>query len=511
MPHSLSNASVDEGDEWRPVLLKCFGRYDLDGSGRIDSMLELEQLTFNACVKCNCGASPSMIDKLLVPQRAIMESGGWDFEQFLDWFLRHFPPGFKSSDPSALKPLPLLPAPGRPIPAVLSKSDRGCCDQFGQTQDMIKFRDGPHSRPPIVVDVHRGSDGLWSLPEVVVFPGDRVRWHWSEPGVLYQADQNGEPEIGGWASSPLPMKTASFTQLFRSQGRFWVGLSTTAHEELTIDSAPCFVRVLLPEVRVKAMVIKRSVLLLLLSVIPTIGYIVGKRSASNLSDQVVDSADLQKYKPLDKLVVDILTDFIPYAFVSFSLFLQYFVVAVAGGLLYLFGKLHRNMKKGGAGFTLRARLVQGCLTAGCCLVLCVSVHYLARQEYELEQDWNEVEAVVYTDVNFQVAQLLSVSAAVGAMTRTAHAYPGFMPVATLDSAQQTLDTLVTQTASVKDYEDMATNVIWVHNQARQVFAFVSFETLLVISAPVSYTHLRAHETPEHLVCRLLLEKKKKKA
>ena len=28
--------------------------------------------------------------------------------------------------------------------------------------------------------------------------------------------------------------------------------------------------------------------------------------------------------------------------------------------------------------------------------------------------------------------------------------------------------------------------------------------------PVSYTHLRAHETPEHLVCRLLLEKKNKK-
>ena len=27
---------------------------------------------------------------------------------------------------------------------------------------------------------------------------------------------------------------------------------------------------------------------------------------------------------------------------------------------------------------------------------------------------------------------------------------------------------------------------------------------------VSYTHLRAHETPEHLVCRLLLEKKKDK-
>src|SRR5674536_381016 len=35
----------------------------------------------------------------------------------------------------------------------------------------------------------------------------------------------------------------------------------------------------------------------------------------------------------------------------------------------------------------------------------------------------------------------------------------------------------------------------------------SFRTSFIA---VSYTHLRAHETPEHLVCRLLLEKKKKK-
>eukprot|EP00658_Telonema_sp_P-2_P071310 TRINITY_DN60591_c0_g1_i1.p1 TRINITY_DN60591_c0_g1~~TRINITY_DN60591_c0_g1_i1.p1 ORF type:complete len:581 (+),score=99.14 TRINITY_DN60591_c0_g1_i1:141-1883(+) len=34
-------------------------------------------------------------------------------------------------------------------------------------------------------------------------------------------------------------------------------------------------------------------------------------------------------------------------------------------------------------------------------------------------------------------------------------------------------------------------------------------TAAVEQNPVSYTHLRAHETPEHLVCRLLLEKKKK--
>ena len=32
--------------------------------------------------------------------------------------------------------------------------------------------------------------------------------------------------------------------------------------------------------------------------------------------------------------------------------------------------------------------------------------------------------------------------------------------------------------------------------------------IVVTATAVSYTHLRAHETPEHLVCRLLLEKKK---
>src|SRR5678810_33406 len=32
----------------------------------------------------------------------------------------------------------------------------------------------------------------------------------------------------------------------------------------------------------------------------------------------------------------------------------------------------------------------------------------------------------------------------------------------------------------------------------------------VARCPVSYTHLRAHETGRNLVCRLLLEKKKKK-
>ena len=49
---------------------------------------------------------------------------------------------------------------------------------------------------------------------------------------------------------------------------------------------------------------------------------------------------------------------------------------------------------------------------------------------------------------------------------------------------------------------------------RQGFSRLPVLVLTIFPAPgalesVSYTHLRAHETPEHLVCRLLLEKKKK--
>src|SRR5678815_72464 len=39
--------------------------------------------------------------------------------------------------------------------------------------------------------------------------------------------------------------------------------------------------------------------------------------------------------------------------------------------------------------------------------------------------------------------------------------------------------------------------------------FVADRAMCKTIFSVSYTHLRAHETPEHLVCRLLLEKKKK--
>eukprot|EP00658_Telonema_sp_P-2_P017420 TRINITY_DN16767_c0_g1_i1.p1 TRINITY_DN16767_c0_g1~~TRINITY_DN16767_c0_g1_i1.p1 ORF type:complete len:369 (-),score=45.77 TRINITY_DN16767_c0_g1_i1:20-1126(-) len=66
------------------------------------------------------------------------------------------------------------------------------------------------------------------------------------------------------------------------------------------------------------------------------------------------------------------------------------------------------------------------------------------------------------------------------------------------------------------YATTSTGVVILRKQARELmrvstgFAFIkNLFVLLPDPGAVSYTHLRAHETPEHLVCRLLLEKKKK--
>src|SRR5678816_3376683 len=76
-----------------------------------------------------------------------------------------------------------------------------------------------------------------------------------------------------------------------------------------------------------------------------------------------------------------------------------------------------------------------------------------------------------------------------------------------------------------DYDLYATITILFEGKMRAIFSMVfGAGIILYLSKPhqplaythehyirrqmsVSYTHLRAHETPEHLVCRLLLEKK----
>src|SRR5678815_5638766 len=64
-----------------------------------------------------------------------------------------------------------------------------------------------------------------------------------------------------------------------------------------------------------------------------------------------------------------------------------------------------------------------------------------------------------------------------------------------------------------------TTVVMIVNRDSNDIAFMDMATKKIVGRAflgnnvnphtVSYTHLRAHETPEHLVCRLLLEKKKK--
>ena len=48
-----------------------------------------------------------------------------------------------------------------------------------------------------------------------------------------------------------------------------------------------------------------------------------------------------------------------------------------------------------------------------------------------------------------------------------------------------------------------------HDTASDGVLVTSTEVVSAVPEPVSYTHLRAHETEADLVCRLLLEKKKK--
>eukprot|EP00658_Telonema_sp_P-2_P078150 TRINITY_DN7248_c0_g2_i2.p1 TRINITY_DN7248_c0_g2~~TRINITY_DN7248_c0_g2_i2.p1 ORF type:complete len:377 (+),score=99.92 TRINITY_DN7248_c0_g2_i2:47-1177(+) len=66
--------------------------------------------------------------------------------------------------------------------------------------------------------------------------------------------------------------------------------------------------------------------------------------------------------------------------------------------------------------------------------------------------------------------------------------------------------------SILSSKDIVRRVVAQGRDAKTLTFKAAAESTMTVSTldPVSYTHLRAHETPEHLVCRLLLEKKKKK-
>src|SRR5678815_6092635 len=68
--------------------------------------------------------------------------------------------------------------------------------------------------------------------------------------------------------------------------------------------------------------------------------------------------------------------------------------------------------------------------------------------------------------------------------------------------------LVSEIAMLMTYEvtrDLETEEVMIDTPLEQMKARrVAGKKLSLVPIPVSYTHLRAHETPEHLVCRLLL-------
>src|SRR5450756_1795026 len=59
-----------------------------------------------------------------------------------------------------------------------------------------------------------------------------------------------------------------------------------------------------------------------------------------------------------------------------------------------------------------------------------------------------------------------------------------------------------------DYVSQCSQAQWTHSPDFRGFSCVFLG--MTVKEAVSYTHLRAHETRHDIVCRLLLEKKKKK-
>ena len=84
---------------------------------------------------------------------------------------------------------------------------------------------------------------------------------------------------------------------------------------------------------------------------------------------------------------------------------------------------------------------------------------------------------------------------------------------TLVAMNMLLDIVKTCTTTHKDFKSQYFALCYAITdfQKEHLFYYESiFKEINVDIEPVSYTHLRAHETVLDLVCRLLLEKKKKK-
>lgn len=84
------------------MMLDYFTRYDLDGSGTINSNEELKQLCTNLVVKLELDMDVKTIDEY-VTKAGNMESLCWAFDAFQEWFVKQFEPNasWKPNDMSS--------------------------------------------------------------------------------------------------------------------------------------------------------------------------------------------------------------------------------------------------------------------------------------------------------------------------------------------------------------------------------------------------------------------------
>jgi hypothetical protein len=69
---------------------RLFVRYDLDGSGTINSWDELEQLCCNLGYRLELELSPTRIDEVIEGVKRDNESIEWDLDEFSAWFKNEF-------------------------------------------------------------------------------------------------------------------------------------------------------------------------------------------------------------------------------------------------------------------------------------------------------------------------------------------------------------------------------------------------------------------------------------
>lgn len=89
-PGSTEKTSAEEPSDLEKQIQRLFLRYDLDGSGTINSFDELEQLCCNLGYRLELDLNPSKIDVIIAGVKADTPTINWDLPTFSTWFKSTF-------------------------------------------------------------------------------------------------------------------------------------------------------------------------------------------------------------------------------------------------------------------------------------------------------------------------------------------------------------------------------------------------------------------------------------